>query len=490
MAVDPTNPSHIAVSYQQDRWSGGGARSLMVGTSFDGGLTWYTQPIPGVTQVAGGTWARSSDPWIAFGADGAMYATSLTVNGQGGAGVIMVSKSVDGGFTWLPPVTIPGSQGSDKESITTDPFNPLNVYVAWTGAFSRSTDGGQTFSPARNLATGSGSQIVVLPDDTLIDSDGCELFRSTDQGLTWSYVPFFLNCNPQQVTDPNTHAPLRAGLGLGDIAVDPNSGALYDVIEDASVGHGVDGVAFTESLDGGFTWTTPVKINQTPTNIPQLDQQAFIPTVAVAADGTVGVTYYDFRNNTGGPTLPTDYWFIPGTPDGSGNITWGNEVRLTRKSFNFEKAPFSKYGKFLGDYQGRASIGGDFVELFGHPQDGSGHGGLGLHEDAVYFRRVVNLGNDPASTGGDQELAAGAQVDQGGPAAPVALVPHTTGQQVSVDMSALLEPSWDIPAPIATGLAVDTQGLTHAAPLQSSDVTMPDLAFGQETGVSGANSLS
>jgi hypothetical protein len=493
MTVDPTNPNHIAVSYQQDRWSGGGSRSLMVGTSFDGGQSWYTQPIPGVTLVAGGTWARSSDPWIAFGADGALYATSLTVDGQGGAGVIMVSKSVDGGVTWLPPVTIPGSQGSDKESITTDPFNPLNVYVIWTGAYSRSTDGGQTFSPARNLGIGGGAQIVVLPDDTLVASDGCEIFRSSDQGQTFpTYVPFFLNCNPQQVTDPNTHAPLRAGLGWGDIAVDPNSGALYDVIEDAGVGHGIDGVAFTESLDGGFTWTTPVKINQTPTNIPQLDQQAFIPTVAVAADGTVGVTYYDFRNNTGGPTLPTDYWFVPGTPDGSGNITWGNEVRLTNKSFDFERAPFSKYGKFLGDYQGRATAGNDFLEFFGHPPDGhgGGHHSHSLHDDSVYFRRVVNLGTDTASTGSeasspDQQLAASVVVDHG----TIALaLEHATGQPLSVDMPTALDLSLDSAAPVTAAFALDSQGLTQTAP--SSDATLPDSIFAQDVGMSGAVGIS
>ena len=52
------------------------------------------------------------------------------------------------------------------------------------------------------------------------------------------------------------------------------------------------------STDGGFTWSTPIQVNQTPNTVPPIDRQAWNPTVAVAADGTVAVTYYDFRNNT------------------------------------------------------------------------------------------------------------------------------------------------------------------------------------------------
>jgi hypothetical protein len=54
----------------------------------------------------------------------------------------------------------------------------------------------------------------------------------------------------------------------------------------------------------GLTWSPKIQINRVPAT------QAFTPSVAVAADGTVGVTYYDFRNNTDTPGLPTDYWFV------------------------------------------------------------------------------------------------------------------------------------------------------------------------------------
>ena len=44
------------------------------------------------------------------------------------------------------------------------------------------------------------------------------------------------------------------------------------------------------STDGGRSWTAPRRINGAPKAL------AFTPAVAVAADGTVGVSYYDLRD--------------------------------------------------------------------------------------------------------------------------------------------------------------------------------------------------
>jgi hypothetical protein len=499
LVADPTNPDHLVGLWQQDRWSNGGSRGLVGAVSFDGGQTWQQFVLPGASQCSGGTTARASDPWVAFGPDGSLYATILTVSGQGSTVGVSVSKSTDGGLSWQAPVPIPIPGGTfiDKESIAVDPFNPQNVYVVWTQSFSRSTDGGQTWSTARFLNTGSGSQIVVLPDGTLVDSDGCEVFRSTNQGLNWTGPIQYPNCQQTDfVVDPNTHQNLRAGLGLGDIAEDPNTGALYVVIEDSTFNGGQqDGIAITTSLDGGLTWSRPVQANQTPTNIPPADQQAFIPTVQVAADGTVGVTYYDFRNNQigAGNPLVTDYWFVPGTPDGSGGITWGNELRLTHKSFNYEDAPFSVYGKMIGDYQGHASAGNDFLNLFGYPP--RHHGTDVVNGDAIYFRRVVNQGGAAGAAGdldagaqdvaaadlgsNDPSLGAALRLDPAGASSPVVLTPdQAAGQSSPVDVPALTDLFPDTAAPAAIRLTQDGQGLAHAAPAHAVDVVMPALLSG------------
>ena len=112
----------------------------------------------------------------------------------------------------------------------------------------------------------------------------------------------------------------------------------------------------------------------------------------VAEDGTVSVSYYDFRNNTDDPdTLPTDYWVVhchtsstTSPPvDCSQAAQYGSELRLTDASFDLEKAPVAR-GYFVGDYEGLANDvgdeGSDFTPFFARTQD----------EDpaSIFFRRV------------------------------------------------------------------------------------------------------
>ena len=92
-------------------------------------------------------------------------------------------------------------------------------------------------------------------------------------------------------------------------------------------------------------------INKTPAsaNVP-----AFTPSVHVAPDGRVSVTYYDFRelslsNNT---TLPTDYWILnclPSASDCTKAANW-TEQQLAGP-FDMKLAPVAR-GFFVGDYEG------------------------------------------------------------------------------------------------------------------------------------------
>jgi len=67
------------------------------------------------------------------------------------------------------------------------------------------------------------------------------------------------------------------------------------------IGGGVNHVMLTRSTDGGKRWSTPVDVTSTGPN-----SHSFNGTVKVTADGTVAVTYYDFRNNTTATGVPTD----------------------------------------------------------------------------------------------------------------------------------------------------------------------------------------
>ena len=98
------------------------------------------------------------------------------------------------------------------------------------------------------------------------------------------------------------------------------------------------------------------------------NQQAFVPSVAVAANGTVAVAYYDFRNNTTASGLTTDYWLVHAGADFTNIASWTtDEKRLTDASFDMEVAPRTGQGYFVGDYAGLAAAGNNFYALFaGH----------------------------------------------------------------------------------------------------------------------------
>jgi hypothetical protein len=153
-------------------------------------------------------------------------------------------------------------------------------------------------------------------------------------------------------------------------ALDPSNGNLYAVWDDGRFSNSqINETAFSMSSDGGSTWSTPIRVNQTPTNIPLLNRQAFLPSVAVLADGTIGVSYYDFRFNDSNPDVPTDYWLVQchpsATAPASNPASWGNEVRLTDSSFNLESDFLFPNEFFLGDYvNGLVGSGNGFVTAF------------------------------------------------------------------------------------------------------------------------------
>jgi len=438
--VNPTNPKNIVGGVQQDRWSNGGARGLVAGVSFNSGKTWQTVVIPGITLCSGGSYDRSTDPWVTFSPNGVVHQLALSFNdvappfeARDFDHALLASKSTDGGKTWSEPIEVirdlDANVFNDKQTITADPHDSNFVYAVWdrllfpsserasiiagfvTAAFrgpvwfSRTTDGGETWEPARQIfdpgqnSQTIGNQIVVLPDGDLVNGFdlitirrgalptdalyNVALIRSEDGGVTWSEDAIIVDqLRTIGVTDPETGDPVRTGDIIPDIAVDPTSGALYAVWQDARFnGLQADEVAFSMSTDGGFTWSTPIKINKTPTNIALGNRQAFTPSADAAADGTIAVTYYDFRNNDSGADLKTDYFVIHCHPStGCTNpANWGNEIRLTNTSFDMRQAPFAR-GFFVGDYEGLASDGNDFVAFFSQPH--------GSDPSSVFFRRV------------------------------------------------------------------------------------------------------
>ena len=420
VAVDPDDADFLVGGWQQDRWSDGGASGNSSAVSTDGGETWSViaetkhSICSGGTAANGGDYERATDPWTAVSPDGTTYFQSLPFNNNRDlANAVLVSRLEDG--AWSDPVTLIRDTDpnvfNDKNSMTADYNDSDLAYAVWDRLvfpteraggrsweraaafkgpiyFTRTTDGGETweqarslFDPGRNSQT-IGNQIAVLPrDESATDSTLVNVFnlisnnnrqdlkgynvaviRSDDSGETWSEPIIIDKLGTAEITDPETGDPVRTADIIPMIAVDRDSGALYVLWQDARfTGGDFDQIALSMSVDGGITWADPVRVNRTPdpnAGEPAGNVQAFTPQTYVLDDGTVGVLYYDFRNNDAGdPVLETDAFLVhcddPSATDDDRCAGEWEETRVTPTSSDLRQAPVAQ-GYFLGDYIGLA----------------------------------------------------------------------------------------------------------------------------------------
>jgi hypothetical protein len=272
----------------------------------------------------------------------------------------------------------------------------------WFARTANGADANPSWEPARAIYDPGtqnqtiSNQIVVLPDGTLVDGfflfkfrqnnqgtrgTSIQVIRSTDKGVTWSKKailvsavtsigetdPEPINCRPFITGNPPCTLVRSDGVII-DLAVDYSAahpGRIYLVWQDhADNPYGDDLILLSRSDDGGLTWSTPQKVNQTPSGT--FTDQAFEPAVHVNSAGVVAVSYYDFRNDVSGDRrLTTDHWIVHSH---DGGVTW-SESHLAGP-FDMHQAPYAR-GYFVGDYQGLDAQGAVFRPLFTLANPGS-----------------------------------------------------------------------------------------------------------------------
>jgi hypothetical protein len=177
--------------------------------------------------------------------------------------------------------------------------------------------------------------------------------QSLDKGTTWSMPPVVVSSlQAVGTTDPRNGAVVRDGADLVSVSVSPG-GVVYVAWQDSRFSGGQhDGIAMTQSSDGGVTWSAPVQVNADTT------VQAFTPTINVRADGAIAVTYFDLRNNMFAGLFLTDCWMVVSSDGG----TTFHESHLSGP-FDLNLAPDSE-GLFLGDYESLTSANGVFLPFY------------------------------------------------------------------------------------------------------------------------------
>jgi hypothetical protein len=392
LAADPADPNHLLAAWQQDRNFKGGALGILTASSTDGGRTWRTARPP-ITECAGGPYDLASDPAVTFGQGRAyLAAIGIDVIGTGTQlGLdddVAVSASADGGGTWGKPVVVATSPDPlisfDKETVVADPAAPGTAYVLWVRYtrpsadktamanetfVARTTDGGTTWSSPR-LVYGEGTetqfhQLISMPDGSLVDafieaptlSDRPPLaarlavVRSTDRGTSWSAPVTAAKVSFTEVRDPTGKEHVR-GTGQGVLAGAGPDGAVYICWAEQPT-NGDAFLSVVRSDDQGSTWSSPRRVVSTSSGQP------FVPQIAVAGDGRVGVTWYQVSGDRTQDELATEAWFAWSTDRGG---SW-QSLRLAGP-FDLHTANLTDGGDFVGDYEGLVGLPAGFAAAY------------------------------------------------------------------------------------------------------------------------------
>jgi hypothetical protein len=339
LAADPGNPKELVAAWQENRSPDDVGN--VVAVSHDGGASWARAVLPSVLTCTGGPYVHASDPWVSIGNDGMTYVSALVARPRSAAGTprdIVVSISRDHGGSWERPVVVESATAPpvvpDKDAILADPRRPGFAYLVWAEyaatangvssvdqvVFARTTDAGHTWSKPAPIYTGRDeaqqNQLLMTAGGVLLDVfvEGSSLpgtphppplpvkirvMRSTDQGQTWSAPIDAANFTYTNAVDPGTGAQLRV-FGQ-DIAAAAAGNAVYVTWFENHADFSTILVARSE--DAGRHWRAPqVVVREKP--------EAFLPTLAVAGDATVGMLWFDLRHFvSGSPRLDTDVWF-------------------------------------------------------------------------------------------------------------------------------------------------------------------------------------
>jgi hypothetical protein len=384
------------------------------------------------TQDMPPSWMNNTDPNVAFDTRGRAYQATLPFNpfwvNLHPNGAIGVVYSDDLGRSWkvanggkylsLLPNSTSLSLGDvvDKQwiavnDVAVSPYRD-HVYAMWAvfnGVntveifFSKSVNRGKTFSPDVRITPpnvvgpattyvypsvdAAGNLYVSVASFAASGSSDAELWvaKSTDDGdtFTWFDVGQRANGTPTCCL-PNT--TFRDGI-LQNFAASPTyPGHLYLTYEDWD-GTQFD-TKFTQSTDGGATWSAPVVVNDNVDAGTATDQ--FQPSVAAGPGGAVAVAFYDRRavcpadkailpEDVGRSNFCIDVSLQAYKDSGSGAVPVGANVRASQFTWDPEQPGQTVDGldqmacashsnpcqirAFIGDYFGLAISAGNIYTL-------------------------------------------------------------------------------------------------------------------------------
>lgn len=393
-----TDPDLVLATFQEGRFSDGGAYGNGYAISEDGGLSWRRALNPRLTLIEGGIYHRATDPVGGIDRDGILYLNSLVaMDPNFGQGRLVIQRSEDRGLSWTDPITIftgaaPGPTSSlfpDKNWMVVDDYegspHPGRIVVTWTN-FRTRVEGGNTLSdyliissysddlgqswsdfayvtPSRGITIEElrfqGSRPVFLPGGGLavvyhnFITSALEVRYSADGGASYPFDAVPLHNSYLLYDAPN----MRDGSFLPSVEVARDTGDIFiaymarpTFIDQRAkiffIRSNLSNPGTSPASQPDWNFSAPLAVSgSTP------DWIVSTPTITVSADGQrVAIYYYDNRNGTG-INDSGDFYCVQSE---DGGTSWTSPFRLTEEVFPLARATLTSRGYMIGDYFGFA----------------------------------------------------------------------------------------------------------------------------------------
>ena len=308
IVANPSNANDLVVAAQDENC----LNTSFVGifSSEDAGTSWVHHCLPVQTGAA----ATSGAPMAGYDTNNVVYAGGINYGPNGQASRLVLASSLDNGLHWNSPVTVVNDATSPQLAIDTNTNSPFcnQIYVLSLNtisnqqniAVSRSSDGGKTWTsqevvrglpgaltPGNVAIASDGTAYMTWSKCTYVSESGCTaqkmfLKKSTDGGATWG-ARFEIDGTLIGILF-GVGNPSYAPIVAVDNSAGPHAGTLYVIFPRAT---NFIKLGVVRSTDGGVTWSQPSRITSSFTG------DKFGHWISVAADGTVGVTWLDSRQD-------------------------------------------------------------------------------------------------------------------------------------------------------------------------------------------------
>jgi hypothetical protein len=316
IAVNPTNAQNLIAAWN-DYGEGG---SCGLGYSTNGGHTWHTDWLRGVTPEGGNQTFDygAGDPSVGFLNDGtAVLSCAAWGSSRSQPSAIFSSRSTDGGRTWEPvqQLTFGQSLGhlQDHNMLTIDRYHnrALVAYSVWNGYRARSyalisSDGGRTYQGPYEIASDYRANAVDrfdvslagAPDGTVYATSGIWQFvnewneqavvvsqmRPGESRFTRSVKVRDLVPAPFNLPGESWRTSMQASIGV-------ESNGTVDLLTGDFITGNLD-MYLARSTDHGLTWPNQVNLTN-----DQNDQ--VMMWLSIAPNGRIDTIFYDYSRSTG-----------------------------------------------------------------------------------------------------------------------------------------------------------------------------------------------